>query len=420
MMIFYDIVLVISFLLYAPVLFLKGKWHAEFKDRLSGLDPSVAQQWQGKECVWIHAVSVGEVLAVLDFVDQIKVKYPKYPLVFSTVTQAGFQLAREKFQGQCHVVYAPLDFSWVVRKYITAIRPKIYISAETEIWPNLFHALHAKNVPIVQINGRISDKSYKGYKFFSFLFKRTLACVDVFCMQSALDAERIQKIGALPERIHVVGNLKFDNIPIPGAMSRKDLGVASKARLLIAGSTHPGEEEILIDAFEPLRKEFPDFRLVIAPRHVERCKEVIKLVQTRGGSALLCSEVSAGIETDPAILILDAVGPLRNLYGLANVVFIGKTLRVGGGQNMIEPVAFGRPTIVGPLVQNFKDVVEIFLKAEALVQIEKAEDLRWKIQELLTLPDWAETLGTNGQRTVQQHQGATSKTLDKIAAMLSG
>jgi 3-deoxy-D-manno-octulosonic-acid transferase len=364
-------------------------------------------------------VSVGEVLVIVDLIERIKKAFPQHRIVCSTVTKTGNKIAQEKLGHNCLVIYAPMDFSWIVRKFILMIQPKIYISTETEIWPNLYTALYRRGVPIIQINGRISDNAFKGYKRVRFLTKRVLSCVKLFYMQSPMDAERIKQIGAPGERVHVVGNLKFDIISEHGKTTKQDLGFQDTDDLLIAGSTHPGEENILIDAYKELVEDFPHLRLVIAPRHNERSDEVIKLIESKGYRAVRISRIgqSAGNARN-TVIVVDTIGQLRSLYSLAKIVFIGKTLTVGGGQNMIEPAYFGKPTIVGPLTQNFKDAVSIFRKSDALIEVNDAQQLLTEARALLNNPQRAQKIGEAAQQVVRDYQGATVKTVKAISGLL--
>jgi 3-deoxy-D-manno-octulosonic-acid transferase len=418
MSIIYDVIFVFFAVVYFPYLIIRKKWHPGFKARFGYFSPVLTKELDGKESIWVHAVSVGEVLAVVDLVAKLREEFPRYKIVCSTVTKTGQEIAREKLGGGCLVVYAPLDFSRVVRRFLRAINPKIYIAAETEIWPNLYTALHRAGVPVVQVNGRISDRSFRGYKKIWFLTKPILSCVNIFNVQSDLDAQRLRQLGAPPERVRVVGNLKFDNIPPRAGRSKNDLGFQDNEDLWIAGSTHPGEEGILIDVYARLVTEFTSLRLVIAPRHIERADEVIRLIESKGYKASRYSQ-GVGAGRDPKrIVVVDTIGHLKMLYGLATVVFIGKSLVVGGGQNVIEPACFGKPTIVGPLTQNFKDVVNIFLNEGALVQVNDKEELLRAVQELLVNPQRAVKIGEAAKQTVVKYQGATAKTLAAIKEVL--
>jgi len=416
--ILYDILFVFAAIVYFPYLIIQGKWHSGFKMRFGFFPDAMIRKFTDQECIWIHAVSVGEVLAVTDLIEKLRTELPKHTVVCSTVTKTGNRIASEKLGDTCLVIYAPLDFSWVIRKFISIIKPKIYISMETEIWPNLYTMLYRRGIPIVQINGRISDKAFKGYKRIRFLTKRVLSCVHLFYMQSSQDAERIKQLGALPERIHIAGNLKFDNLSESVPMHKREIGIYGNEDIFVAGSTHPGEEEILVDAYKELEKEFTDLRLVLAPRHIERVEEIVRLVAEKGYKAVRFSQITEGCKVERGIIIIDSIGCLKALYGLAKIVFIGKTLTVGGGQNMIEPAFFGKPIIVGPLTQNFKSVMSVLLKAQAIVQIQNAEELLAEVRNLLSNSVRAEWMGAAAKQTVIKYQGATEKTVQAVKMLL--
>ncbi len=417
MFIFYDVFFLILFLAYIPALTIKKKWHVGFWQRLGFISFDLKKQLRGDKNIWIHAVSVGEVLAIVDLIENFKKQYPDYKIICSTVTKTGQKIAIERLSQVATVIYAPLDFSWAVHTLIRLIDPRVYISTETEIWPNLYGALHKGQVPIVIINGRISDKSFKGYKRVSFLTKPVLSFVDCFLMQTKLDAERILQLGAPAERVKVIGNIKFDNLPQPDRNALERLSIA-KETILIGGSTHPGEEEILLDIYVRLLKDNPELRLILASRHIERTDEVISLVEAKGYATVKFSSVGEVSVDRNAVIVVDKIGELRNLYALASIVFIGKTLKVGGGQNMIEPASLGKAVFVGPLTYNFRDVVDILLKEEAMIQVQTPEELYEKIKEALSRRDILKTLGENARRVVHGYGGATTKTLEIISSFL--
>lgn len=419
MSIFYNILFALFSIIYFPYLIIKGKWHSQFKTRFGHFPSDWVEKLKGAKCIWIHAVSVGEVLMVVDLIKRIKSAFPHHKIICSTVTKAGNKIAQENLDKSCLVIYAPLDFSWIVHKFISMINPEIYISTETEIWPNLYTALKKRGIPIFQINGRISDHAFKGYHRVRFLTKRILSCVELFYMQSSLDAERIKKLGAEADKVHVVGNLKFDTIPDLVEVTKVDMGFQAAEDLLIAGSTHPGEEKILIDVYKKISGEFSNLRLVIAPRHIERTDEIVKIVENLGYRAVRFSQIHQGENNvQGAIVIVDTIGQLRALYSLAKIVFIGKTLTVGGGQNMIESAYFGKPTIVGPLTQNFKDVVSIFKKSKAIIEVQNEEQLFDEIRTLLQDPQRAQQIGEAAMHTVREYQGSATKTVEAITGIL--
>jgi 3-deoxy-D-manno-octulosonic-acid transferase len=418
MFILFDILCFIFLILYVPHLVLKRKWHRRFTTRFGLYRSSEVKAFKEKENIWIHAVSVGEIISVLDIIAQLQKQYPHYRIVCSTVTKTGYRLAQEKLASNCLVIYAPFDFSFVVHHMISIIRPKLYIATETEIWPNLFLALFKRGIPAILINGRISDKSFKGYKRARYLTKTVLQCMKKFCMQSPEDVKRIIHLGADQGKVEMAGNVKFDQLPSKDIV-RERVGFEEKAELLIAGSTHPGEEKIMIETYRSLLAECPLLRLIIAPRHVERTEDVVSIVKSEGFSPVRLSEISSRYLTKDDIVVVDAIGHLRNLYAQSSLVFIGKTFTVGGGQNMIEPLSFGVPTFVGPRTENFTDVMRIFLQEGVIEQVLTPEELVVKMKEVLRQPVTMRTKARNGQKVIEQNRGATRKTLEAIKQVLS-
>ncbi|HLF18097.1 MAG TPA: 3-deoxy-D-manno-octulosonic acid transferase [Candidatus Omnitrophota bacterium] len=383
--------------------------------RFGNIPEATVDRLKSKKNIWLHAVSVGEVLAMTDFIKQLKARYPRYQIVCTSVTKTGYALANQRLSGDCVVLYAPMDLSWVVGKFIRLIRPKVYIAAETEIWPNLYRALHRNNVAIIQVNGRISERSFRGYQRIKNIIRRILAKVDLFCVQSELDYERLIEIGAPKEKVHITGNIKFDNLLSNNRLEKTALGFSKDDLIVIAGSTHPREEEIVLNAFKKLQNEFGPLKLIISPRHIERSQEVAQLVATHGFKPLLYSALNSKAVSEKEIVVVDQIGILKNLYSIATVVFVGKSLAVGGGQNMIEPAFYGKPTIIGPLTYNFKDVVRIFLNEKAIVQIQRADELYGKMRELLEDQNKRQNIGANAKKVVEKYQGAGLRTLELVS-----
>ncbi len=417
MFILYEIIYIIGFICYLPILFLKGKWHEHFAMRFSLWPHWQIQALKEKKNIWVHAVSVGEVLAVQGVILGVKKLWPEYRIVISSVTKTGYQLACSKFPDDI-VVYAPLDFRAVVFRYIHFIKPKIYIAAETEIWPNLFYALSKKKIPIVLINGRISDGSFKRYQRINLLLKEVLADVLWAGMQTQEDADRIAALGVPKDRALVMGNMKFDGaVDVPG-WARSSFGYTEDDLIFIAGSTHPGEEEIILDIASEIAKENANFRLIIAPRHIERSFQVMEMVRARGFRALRFSAIEGARQDAHTVVVVDTIGHLKSLYSIATLVFVGKSLTAHGGQNIIEPAFWGKSVIVGPYVENFKDIIAIFLKRNAVVQVFSAESFGQEIRRLLADPKERERLGEAAKTVVHDNRGVTEKTLQLIQKVI--
>lgn len=304
-------------------------------------------------------------------------------------------------------------------RFIEWIHPKIYIAAETEVWPNLFYALQRKAIPIILVNGRISPRSFCGYGWVRPFFKKIFQGISWWCMQSPLDAQRAIGLGALPERVQVVGNLKFDEAVELESMDPKSYSFWDHPCLWIAGSTHSGEEEILLDVYQEASREIKDLRLVLAPRHVERTPEIIVQVESRGLRPWLLSQSDQPTFNARTVGIVDRIGHLRQLYKLATLVFVGKSLKGKGGQNILEPAAFGKPILVGPHMQNFESIMATFLKAGAIIQVRDAEELKQQLLGLLKDPDKRQRLGEAARCVVKENQGALHKTMTAITHLLA-
>jgi len=417
MVIFYDLVFFIFALFYLPYALIKGKWHYDFGMRFGRFSLDLRHRLVAKENLWIHAVSVGEVMAVTPFVKRLAQRFPDKGLVISTVTVTAQRLAREQFPDAV-VIYAPLDFSVSVRRYLRAINPLIYIAAETEIWPNIFCALSRAGIPVVLINGRISDRSYPRYRRFAFAFRSILTYVSCFCMQTRQDADRLIAIGARPERVHVTGNMKFDEVDDAAQRVYGPI-FADDGPVLIAGSTHPGEEEIILTVFQRLRFRFDRLRLILAPRHIERAVQVEALIKHKGLVCERFSDVIARHKPAEDVILVDTIGHLKNLYVYATVTFIGKTIAGRGGQNVIEPALCGCPVIVGPHTENFRAVVALFQQAQALIVVQTPGELYQRLQELLLSPSLALDIGSRARDLIEGQRGAVQRTLDVIMPLLS-
>ncbi len=420
MLILYDIIYFFFVLTAIPILIFKGKWRRELLSRFGFFPSEFMAKCQTSKVIWLHAVSVGEILAAENLIQKMSGALPGYHLVLTTVTNTGFDLARQRFVPMgIAVIYAPLDFRFVVKKYINAIGPKMYITAETEIWPNLFRALQKQQVPIVQVNGRISEAAFQKYQRVKFLFKNVLKAVSVFCMQSSFDADRIKTLGAVADKIRIVGNMKFDQLVPEKIVHRSDFGYSDQELIWVAGSTHPGEERIVLNIYRHLKSEFSNLRLILAPRHVERVDEISRLLSTFVLPNVRYSQwFDRGIGGSD-VLLVDTIGELRSLYQIADLVFVGKSIIGKGGQNVIEPAAYGKPVLVGPHVENFRQIVQIFLDAEAMVQVKDEEGLLEQMGFWLRNLESARAVGQRARDVVLSNQGATQRTLEEIKHLLN-
>jgi 3-deoxy-D-manno-octulosonic-acid transferase len=415
----YDFLFLIFAVVSVPLLALKGKLRRELFQRTGAVPAEVRERCAGARSVWVHAVSVGEVQAVLGLIDRLRAQLPRRPVVLTTVTPTGYRLARSRLSGKADVLYAPLDFSGVVRRYIRGLNPGLYITAETEIWPNLWSALAARRVPIAVFNGRISGKSFRRYRLVGFFLRRLFQGVGCFCMQSGDDARRVEALGADPARVRVTGNVKFDGAVDLSGYERAAFGYGPDDLLLVAGSTHPGEEEILLRLYARLRPEFPRLRLLLAPRHVERYAAVAALVQRHGLQPVAFSQKGPEPSGAETVVVVDTIGHLQKLYALGTVIFVGKSLTGRGGQNIIEPAACGKPVVTGPHMQNFQGVMAVFLRRQAVLQVSTPAALGQALRRLLADKTAREDLGGKARATVLSQQGATTAAFEIISPLFN-
>jgi len=404
--------------------------------------------------IWIHAVSVGEVMAAKYLIEELRMVYPAQRLFISTVTPTGNKIAQSIAKGTDFVAYLPLDLSFIVKSVVDKINPLLFVAMETEIWPNLMSYLYKKNIPIIIANGRVSDHSFKGYLSIKFLLKPVLNKINLFCVQTHQDAERLMRLGVLGDRIQTTGNMKFDlqdytDSPANLSDSRRDpalrekvnytdfrlkLGLSFDEKLMVAGSTHRGEEEIILSVYKELLTDFPNLKLLIAPRHPERTGDIEKIVVKNGFNSVKVSELNrqmpplaaprhsavAGRPADwQTVFILDTVGRLLDFYIIADIVFVGGSLVKKGGHNILEPAALGKPVIFGPHMFNFRDIAGLFLDKKAGILVYNKEELKIKIKELLNNPIRVNELSQRAQALILQNKGATRRNLEYIKRLLS-
>ncbi len=393
-----------------------GKYRAGFAERLG----FVPQRLKGAKpgSIWVHAVSVGEVLAVSRLITELQSAYPEVEIFISTTTATGQRLARERF-GDDHCFFMPLDLGFAVRAYLNALRPRMLLLAETEFWPNLLHLARKQGTAVAIVNARISDRSFPRYRRFRWFFRRVLSNVDLFLTQTAADGERLRAIGAPTERVRVSGNLKFDIRPHSETKLVDELRsvIAKDTPVIVCGSTAEGEEEVLLQAFQQLQRQFPAIVMVLAPRHPERFAKVADLIASRG---IFCIRRSAWKPATPlsgSVFLLDSVGELASIYGLADIAFVGGSLVSTGGHNILEPAQYGAAIIVGPHTFNFREIVSIFTAGNAL-RAATADTFTIQLLELLQNGEQRRQLGQHAKELFAQHAGATARTLQALRPLL--
>jgi len=398
------------------------KYVGSFGQRLGYLPVSL--NLDGDESIWVHAVSVGEVLAARSLIPELRRRYPRLRLFLSTTTRAGQQLARRSVTDVDGVFYFPFDWTFTVRRTLTLVKPRLFVMVETEIWPNLLRECRRRGIRTVLVNGRISYRSFPRYRLIRPFFKRVLADVDRFCVQGEEAARRLVQLGADPARITVTGSLKFDAldvIPTPGRGRERVLRffrMSPNRPVLVAGSTLKGEEETIIRAFNRLRTGGSHALLVLAARHPERFAEVERLCRQEGLSTIRRTELPIDAEPRADAVVLDTIGELAEVYQIATVVFVGGSLVRAGGHNILEPAVFGKPIVFGPHMENFAEIVETFLANDAAVQVRSGRELEAVILSLMGDPVRRARLGAAARALVETNRGAREKTLEAIAGVL--
>ncbi|HEV8046892.1 MAG TPA: 3-deoxy-D-manno-octulosonic acid transferase [Terriglobales bacterium] len=395
-----------------------GKYRAGLSERLGRIPERLLVQ-PARPTIWVHAVSVGEVLAVSGLVGELKRQFPDYRILISTTTDTGQKLARTRFEAE-NVFYFPLDFAFAIRPYLLLLRPELIVIAETELWPNFLRLGKASGARIAIVNARISDRSWPKYRRFQRLLARVLRQVDLFSTQTEEDARRLGQIGAPKERIQVTGNLKFD-VPAPTAPPiiaslRAAFQQANAGPVIVCGSTVEGEEPILLQAFVNILASHARAVLILAPRHPERFSEVAELLGQLG-IRFWRRSLWSGDPIVAGVLLIDSIGELAALYSLAHVAFVGGSLVPRGGHNIIEPALHGVPIIVGNHTENFRDIVSLFQSRDAVRVVGPAE-LPLAFMELISNPVEQIALGRRAAETLHAQMGATQRTMQALEQLI--
>jgi 3-deoxy-D-manno-octulosonic-acid transferase len=424
----YSVLIVTFFVVVSPYLAWQAlryrKYVGSLRQRFGYLP--ISFNLDGDESIWIHAVSVGEVLTARALLPELKERYPRLRLFLSTTTMTGQQIARNSLQYVDEVFYFPFDLGFIVKRTLGLVKPRLFVMMETEIWPNLLRACRRAGVRTLLVNGRISSRSYPRYRFARPFFRDVLANVDRFCMQSEESARRIIDIGAPAGRVLVTGSLKFDSLELPG-VTTPDRGrnrvlryfrVAPDRPVIIAASTLKGEEEPVLEAFQRIRARMPGTLLVIAPRKPERFDDVEALARRGGWNVARRTELPVDADPRHDVVVLDTIGELAQLYQIATAVFVGGSLVDQGGHNILEPAVFGKPIVFGPYMQNFAEIAAAFLDHEAAIEVRNARDLESALLELLGDPVRRARLGAAARALVEANRGARGKTMTAIAQLL--
>jgi len=404
----------------SPLLLLARKTRRGFLERFGFYRPGgiPAGGWPR---VWLHGASAGDLQALAPMIARFRERFPDARIFLTTITDTGRAMAEQRLRGQVDgVVYAPWDLPGATRRAMRALRPDLLVLEYAEIWPNLIHAARGAGTRVVLTNGRFSPERLRGYRTLFAVFGNPLTELDLLLMREDEEAERALSLGAPLDRVWVTGNTKFDGLAVPGPSPedealRSALGLSPDALVLMGGSTHEGEEEILLSVWQRLRESHPGLRLVLAPRYVDRAGRVQALAQARGVEAGRRKGGPAGAP----VMVLDTIGELARAYRLATVVFVGGSFTPRGGQNILEPAAQGRPVLFGPRMENFRDSVQVLL-GRGGIQVADGDQLYKVLSELLGRPDVIANLGNMAAQSVRQVSGASQRNVDLVARLLLG
>lgn len=424
---FYNILLTFLLILASPYFFLRSLIQKRFRKALPqrmGFFKSPSF----KRPIWVHAASVGEVFCSIPLLKKIKKEFPHLKIILTTMTSTGNETAKTYLPEADQVLFLPIDHPFIIRRTIEKIQPNLLLIAETELWPNLLRSCRKKGIPIVLFNGRISQKSFQRYLLFKFFFKECLKHVSLFLMQTEEDRIRIIEMGGESQKTRVVGNLKFDQTFLSFTQETmveivKILGLQGKENIFIAGSTHSGEEEILVNLYKEIKKMDPHLVLILAPRHLERLEEVERVLKKESLSWLRRTSLPLGAgqsdQEQPDVILLDTMGELMGIYSFGTVVFVGGSLVPVGGHNPLEPLFFKKCVLFGPYMFNFLEISSRLIEAGGAIQVSGKEDLFSQMKRLLFDEGARKGVGEKGYQFLQKHQGATARMFEEIKPFLS-
>jgi 3-deoxy-D-manno-octulosonic-acid transferase len=417
----YNLLWPLGLLFFLPGYFTKmlrrGGYREKFGQRLGIYDRALRARVSKQRSTWLHAVSVGEVNVALKLANALRMHEPDLHCALTTTTTTGFALARKNAPPWIEVMYTPLDYWPIMRRAFSFIRPVRIVLVEAEIWPNLAAEAHARRIPLALVNARLSARSERRYRRFRFFIAPTFRLLDLVCVPEKEDAKRWAALGVSQDRIRLTGSIKYDPAGLDQIAESQETAHSAplnhldpEGPVLFGGSTHRGEEEILATVFLRLRQEFSSLRLFVAPRHVERLREIRAQLDALGLRVALASEARAGRESNaPDCLLLDTTGELQRWYGIATVVFIGKSLTAHGGQNPVEPILAGKPVVLGPHMENFATLAKALVSKKGAIQVNDVSSLERALAELLRDSEAQERLVQNAHEVLSEHRGATAR-----------
>lgn len=426
MYVLYNVILLLAAAVALPYYLSKiifaGKYRKSIIEKFGGRQTQKLDHLKAGPRIWVHAVSVGEVTAAAPIVAALKSQKPEARVVFSTSTETGQEMARKLIKKADALIYYPLDFPCVVKKMLEAVRPDVFVAVETELWPNFLRQCAKRGVKTLMVNGRISPRSYKRYYQTRWFWRIVLRDLNAAAMISEIDAERFQNIGMAPEKMKILGNAKYDGLAASVSPLLRDeisrrLNVREGEKYFVAGSTHEGEEDVVIDVYRKLLARYPDLKLIIVPRHIERTSDVMELLR-RGNltDVITLSDINAGRQRrDERIVVVDVIGELFKVYALADVVFCGGSLVPKGGQNILEAAAWGKVIFYGPSMEDFSREKDLLEQVGCGNTIHSSEELLDKITALLDQPEESRRRGEKGREVVLANIGAAARYADFIA-----
>ena len=415
----YNIGLLLVLVVSAPVWLLRPRWREGLRERLGAGAERVGHALGGRQQVWVHAVSVGEVVAISRLVEELDARLGRGSVAISTTTQTGQQLARDRF-GAARCFYFPIDLPWVVRGAFRALRPRMLVLAESELWPNVLAECAGQRLPVVVVNARVSDRSLPRYQRLRRWWRPLLEMLTLVLAQSAEDARRFVSIGVPEDRVRVGGNLKFD-VRSPrstGLVEELRAQLPSEMKVLVAGSTLEDEERVLLEAWPAICARTPNAVMVLAPRHPERFSRVAALVREKKMPLIERSSWDGGVVVSGSVFLLDSIGELASMYGLATLAFVGGSLVPAGGHSPLEPAQFAVPVLMGPHYENFRDAVELLRAVDALRVLERA-GVGETIAALFGDTNAAAAMGARGKEAFEKQAGATKRAADAVVRLLA-
>jgi 3-deoxy-D-manno-octulosonic-acid transferase len=425
----YNIILFVAAFFLVPYyimrMLLTGKYRQSIGPKFGFIPRDSSETMKGSPRIWIHAVSVGEVTAAAPIVSSLRELFPSACIILSTSTETGQDMARRMVPDATSYIYYPLDIPFVVSKVINLTAPDIFVPVETEIWPNFIRICREKGVKIIMVNGRISPRSFKRYSKTKFFWRNVLTSVDEMGMISPIDAERITALGVHSSRVSIVGNAKYDSLAARADDTLKHemidrLSIAPGSRVFVAGSTHDGEETVVLKVYKKLLEHYPDLLLVIIPRHIERRGDVLSCAEEEGfNDCITISEINRGKRhTSERVIIIDVIGELFKIYSLATIVFCGGSLVPRGGQNILEPAAWGKVIFYGPSMEDFSDEKRLLEEAGAGITVAGEADLFKEIQNVMNDPESLSKRGEAGRQIVASNMGASRRYAEMISTWL--